>query len=110
MQQQLAVALRIVVRIGAVAVRIDVASEQPDFIVPHRRVGILERHLGITERFHLGAAEHEPGFERLEDLVVVTRLAIRGDRPIARLAVLTRHDRTVSWPPALLPKWRNWQT
>src|SRR5439155_898223 len=95
-QEELSVALRVVVGIAAVAVGADVAPDEPGLLVAHRRVGVLEGHLPGTERFHLGAAQHEAGLDGLEDLVVVPGAPVRRDGAVTRAgARLTWHARTV---------------
>ena len=39
--------------------------------------GVADLHLAVADRLHLGAAQHEAGLDRVEDLVVPTRLAVR---------------------------------
>src|SRR5205814_7685601 len=90
-QQQLAVAVRLVVGIGAVAVGIDVAADQPTLTVADGRVRVLEGHAPVAQRLDLRPAQHEPGLDRLEDLVLVPRPAVGGNRPIAGALDLTGH-------------------
>src|SRR5262249_18944023 len=82
-EEQLAIPLRIVVGVGAVAVWADVTAEEPPLAVPHRSVGVLEVHQSGAQGLHLRPAQDEPGLERLEDLVLVARATIRGDRSVA---------------------------
>src|SRR5262249_1418142 len=107
-QQQLTIAFGIVIGVRAMAVRADMTAQQPDLIVSHGRIGILEIDLAGTERLDFGAPQHEPGLDRLEDLVLVTCAAVAGDRAIA--VPLTGHRWSVLLTTLLGPKWRNWQT
>src|SRR5215510_1340177 len=95
-KEELPVALGIVVGVGAVAIGIDVASEEPTLSIPDGRIAILEVDHPVPERFDLGPAQYQPGLDRLEDLVLVTGAAIGRDRTVARrLGVLTCHVRKV---------------
>src|SRR5262245_53050621 len=100
-QEQLPVALRIVVGVGPVAVGIDVAAEQPRLTVADGGVGILERHLAVAQRLHLGPPQNEPGLDGLEDLVLVPRAPVGGDVPglVGHVRALTCPSATVSSLP-----------
>src|SRR2546423_575825 len=65
-QQQLPVAVGVVVRVGAVTVGIDMAAHEPALAVADRRVRILEVHAPVAPRLDLGPSQHEPGPARLQ--------------------------------------------
>src|SRR6185295_2459550 len=98
-EQQLAVALGLVIGVGAVAVRIDVTAPEPRLAVTHGGVGILEVHLPVAQGFDLGPAQHKAGLESLEDLVLVSRASVRCDDSIfgRHPVLLTCPARAISW-------------
>ena len=83
MQQQLPVALRIVIDIAAVAVGVDVHVVEPDLAALDARVAVAKIRLALPNAFHLGAAENDAGLEGVEDVVVEERLAIVGNEGLA---------------------------
>src|SRR5205823_7353792 len=93
-EQELSIPLWIVVRVGPVAVRADVAAEEPALVVPDGRVRVLEGHLAGAERLHLRAAQHQPRLDGLEDLVLVPRAPVGGAGALLSAPVgLTGHVR-----------------
>src|SRR5438876_689272 len=88
MEQQPARPKWLVVPDVALVVWRDVHIIQPDLAILHARVALAQVHLACPDRFDLGASQGDAGFERLQDLVVVERLAIgREDalrRPLGR--------------------------
>jgi [CysO sulfur-carrier protein]-S-L-cysteine hydrolase len=54
-----------------ILIRGDACPDQPDLPVLHAGVGVLEAHLPSAQRLDLPAFEFEPGFEDLEDVVLV---------------------------------------
>ena len=71
MQQELAVAIGVVVRDVALVVDGDVRADEPDLAVADVGVGLLERRPPVAQGLHLGAGEDEPGLDPLEQVVVV---------------------------------------
>ena len=57
----------------------------------HRGVGLGQARLAGAQALHLGAGQHQPGLNGLEDGVVVPRASIVRDDPLGRL-VLFGHD------------------
>src|SRR5579862_2281607 len=62
----------------------DMDAEEPELAVLHAGVCVGELRLAVAERLHLTASQHDPGLERLEDVVVVTGATVGGDGPVAR--------------------------
>src|SRR5882724_10004759 len=108
MKEELSIPLGVVVRVGAVAVRADMAAEEPALPVPDGRVAILEVHQTCPARLDLGAAKHQPRLDRLEDLVLLPGPPVRCDRAGSAFLGLTCHVRKVLWLTLFRPKWRNW--
>ena len=79
MQEQLPVALGLVVLDPGLVVRVDVRADEPGFALAHVRVGLLEAHLALPERLHLASGQHDPGLEALEQVVVVPGFAVLRD-------------------------------
>ena len=65
----------------------DVDADQPHLAVAHRRVGVLELGLALAQRLDLGARQHHPRLEALEQVVAIRRLAVGGDVTRRRLAL-----------------------
>ena len=78
-QQQLARAHRRMIGVPAVAVRLNVHVVHEDFPILHLRVAVAQVHTTLPDRFHLGAKQRDAGLERLDDVVVVVRLAVLRD-------------------------------
>ncbi len=76
LQQQLAVAHRIVVLQARLVVRLDVRPDEPGLPVAHVCVGLLQAHAPLAEGLDLAPGEDEAGFEPLDEVVVVPRLAV----------------------------------
>src|SRR5262249_3704852 len=70
---------RVVRLVPAVAVLADVRAEQEGFSLLEFAVGVAQIHATFTDGFHFGAKQHHAGLERLEEVIVVSRLAIVGD-------------------------------
>src|SRR6266566_2986379 len=81
--EQLAVAIGIVV--GEVPLRVfgDVRADEPELAVADVSECALQRCLAVPERLHLRTGQHEPSLEPVEQVVVVPRTAILGDRLLA---------------------------
>src|SRR3954469_24368091 len=74
----------------------DVHPLEPHLVPADARIRLGQRTTTATERLHLGPREDDPGLEPLEDLVVVTRLAVRDDRALAGGIGLARaHERSL---------------
>src|SRR5215471_9396066 len=101
-KEELALALWVVIGVAAVVVRSDVAPHQPGLAVVDGGVAVLEVHLGFAERLDLRTPQHDARLVRLQDLVVVERLAIArhhlvSDHGVANPArLLTSQARSVS--------------
>src|SRR5262245_7064776 len=88
-EQQFAITLGIVIGVGAMTVGADVAAEQPDLVVSHRRIRVLESDQAGAKRLDLGPPQHESRLDRLEDLVLVPCTPVARDGAIA--VPLTAH-------------------
>ena len=82
---------------------------EPQLAVADRRIAVLELGAGGPQRLHLGALEHDPALEPLDQLVAmrgvpVGRHIARADLPLlalchaARLAVVPENDITLDSP------------
>src|SRR4029077_12463965 len=91
-EQQLALPHRVQVPAIALLVGWDVELHHPRLAVLDRGPGLLEARLPRPEALHLGACEHEPGLDRVEDRVVVRGLAILRDQPVAGGGCRLGHD------------------
>ncbi len=78
-QQQLALAERIVVARPAGQVLRDVAVYQPRLADANFGIGLAERPLALPEGLDLGADKHEAGFEFIKEMVIVGGGAILSD-------------------------------
>ena len=58
----------------------NVGVDEPDLAVAGVRIGFGDRSLALAQRLHLGAGQREARLEALEELVVVPRAAVLGDR------------------------------
>src|SRR5215207_3502531 len=87
MEQQLARPLGLVVLARRLVWR-DVHVAQPDLAVSHLGVGVLQLDATLAQRLHLGALEHDPGLELVEQVEAEARLPVGGDVPRGRLALL----------------------
>ena len=81
-QEQLALAdgIELFARVG---VGQHVHPEEPELVVVDAGVGVLQVGAAFAHRLDLGAREHDPGFPRVEDVVVVPRLAVGDDELVA---------------------------
>jgi len=76
-----------------VLVRGDVRSEQPHLAPVDAGVRVLQCHLPGAQGLDLGAAQLDPAFERLENVVVMTGPAVLGDPPDHRIGVASLRGR-----------------
>src|SRR4051812_6435044 len=58
-------------------------AQKPELVVVDAGVGVLEVGASFAHRLDLGTREHDPGFPRVEDVVVVPRLAVGDDELVA---------------------------
>ena len=79
MQQQLAVAVRVVRCDRGLLVGRDVQADEPELAVARVGVGALQDGVSLPQRLDLAAVQHEPGLEAIEEVVVVPRTAVLGD-------------------------------
>ena len=70
-QEQLAVAVRVVVGVARAVVARDVRPHEPGLAVADVRVGALEVGPALPERLHLRAGQDQAGLEPLEQVVLV---------------------------------------
>src|SRR6185369_12121821 len=82
MEQELAGTDRVEVPAVALLVGRDVHLAHPDFAVIDRGPRLREAGLADAQALDLGAGEHEPGFDRVQDGVVVARAPVLGDEAI----------------------------
>ena len=83
MEQQLAIAIGIVILTVRLLVDGDVSADEPRLAVTHVGVGLLQRGASVAERLHLGPGEDESGLDALEQLVFVARAAVVHDELFA---------------------------
>src|SRR5712692_200622 len=86
-QQQLAAAQRLVLGVAAMAVRADVHVVDEHFAVLDAGEAVAQVHAALADRLHLGPEQNQPGLERLEEMVVVRRLAVLGDVRLGFFAI-----------------------
>src|SRR5262249_34087811 len=75
-RQELSLPHRLVVELVGPRVRVDLRADEPELAAADVAVGVDERAVALAQRLHLAADEHQPGLERLVDLVVEPRLAV----------------------------------
>jgi hypothetical protein len=75
-EQEFPSAQRIVVLPLTVAIRGDMALEEPEFTILDPCVGLLDRYGTFSDAFHLGSEKHNAALDLLEDFVPVSGLAI----------------------------------
>src|SRR6185295_3709098 len=86
-QQQLAAAQRLVVGVAAVAVGADVDDVEEHLAVLDPRVAVAQVDAAFADRLHLGAEQHQPRLEGLEQVIVVEGLAVFRDAGLRFLAL-----------------------
>src|SRR5262245_26103355 len=97
-QQQLALPRRLVIGIAPMAVRLDVDVVDPHFPGVHAGIAVAQVDVPLPDRFDLGPEERHTSLERLEDVVVVERLAVFGDVLLRLLpGGFCRHYRCQYW-------------
>ena len=80
MEEELAVAVGIVVLDVPLCVLGDVRADEVELAVAEVAEGALEDRLAVPERLHLGAGEHEAGLVAFEEVVVVAGAPVLGDQ------------------------------
>ena len=83
MEEELAVAIRIMIGEIALVVDRDVGADQPGLPLADIRVGLLERGPAVPKGLHLCAGQHDPRLDPLEQVVVVPRSAVVDDQMLA---------------------------
>src|SRR2546425_5127521 len=86
MKQKLAGPQRLVVGVAAMAVGTDVDVEQVQLAVVDPREAVTEIDPAFPDRFDLGAEQHQPRLEGLEEMVVVERLSVFRDVGLRQLS------------------------
>src|SRR4051812_20412888 len=79
-EQQLAIPVGLVIRDVSLRVLVDVGADQPDLAVAQVRVRLGERDPAVAEGLDLGAGQLQARFEAVQQVVVMPRTAILGDR------------------------------
>src|SRR5262245_4016888 len=69
------------------AVRADVHVEQPDLAILDARIAVAQVDAAFANRLDLGAEQRDPDLPCLEDVIVVTRLAVFCDYPMRPFAL-----------------------
>src|SRR5690606_18398593 len=87
-EEELPRPLGLVTELARRGVGADVRVPQPRLAALEARVGVLQVRPPGAQRLDLAARQHEAGLERLDDLVVVPRLAVDGDDGVAGNALL----------------------
>jgi hypothetical protein len=82
-EEELAIAIRIMVGEIALVVDRDVGADQPGLASPHIRVGLLQGSAAVPEGFHLCAGQHDARLDALEEVVVVPGSSIVDDQILA---------------------------
>src|SRR5215216_3916824 len=86
MEEELAVAVRVVGAERRLLVRRDVEPDEPALAVAHRRIRLGEVGLARAQRLDLCAREHEARLDLLEQVVLVPRAAILCDQLLCHAA------------------------
>jgi hypothetical protein len=79
MQEEFSPSLGHMVELIGLFVFGNVAAHEPDLSLVDAAVGLVERNPSRSQAFHLAADQSNPAFERLENLILVTRLAVLRD-------------------------------
>lgn len=82
MHEELARSLGNVVQAVGLHVFRNVAPKQPNFIIFHLRISVLERNLTGAQALHFASYEHDAAFERVQHFVFVPGAPILGDEPL----------------------------
>ena len=84
-EEQLPLALGLVVVAVALLERSDVGADQPRFVALDARVGIRQVDLAGADGLDLGAGQDETGLERVLDAELVPRPTVQGDGVLGNL-------------------------
>src|SRR5262245_54233079 len=87
MQQQLATAQRLVLRVSPVAVGTDVHVVEEHFAVLKPREAVAQVDPTFADRLDLGPEQDDACLERLEKIEIVRRLPVLGDVRLRQLAL-----------------------
>jgi hypothetical protein len=91
MQEKFALPSRLVIRIATMAIGIDVDVVNPHLSIVDTGKAVSQVDASFADRLDFGSDQLNAGFERLEDVIVVKRLAILGDA-FLRLFAFGPHD------------------
>ena len=72
-EEQLARPLGDVVELVGVAVLLDIAAHQPDFVAFDAAVRLLHRHVAVAEALHFAAGQDDAALQRVEHEIIVAR-------------------------------------
>ena len=98
MQQKLSLAKLRVLRVAAVTVRTDVYVRHPDLPVFDACIAVAKVDASLANRFDLRPKQRHACLERLDNVIVVTGLAVLGDdTPGGLTRGLLGHVRIVSY-------------
>lgn len=75
-EQQAAVAQRLMIRVTPGSIRADVAVDQPRLAVLHVNVAVLEVNLPVPHRLHFGSRQLRPRFILVHQMVQMMRLPV----------------------------------
>jgi hypothetical protein len=92
-QQQPALPPGVVIHVPAVRVGVDVHVVQPHLAPLHLGVAVAQVRPPLADALHLGAEQRDAGLERLEDVVIVKRLAVVGNHRLGGIVRLGHHAR-----------------
>ena len=85
--EELSWTVGLMVRSVAVTVGGDVRADQPELVALDPRVGFRDGDFAIANRLDLGPGQHEPGLDRVLNVVLVEGATIRGDHTVTRSPV-----------------------
>src|SRR5680860_975741 len=88
MGEQLPGSIRVMVRIRAMLVRIDMGTDQPQLSVQHAHVRLADGNLAIANRLDLGTGQNDAGFQRVADFIVMERASVLRDDPVSSRRLL----------------------
>lgn len=88
--QELAGAVRVMVRIGAMGVRADVCADQPQLTVGDAHVRLTDGNLALANRLDLRSGQHDSCLERVAYRIVMECAPVLGHDPVSTGSILTR--------------------
>jgi hypothetical protein len=92
-QEELSVAIRIVVGQVPLLVNRDVRTDEPRLLPTHVRIGLLQGSPSVAKRLDLGPGEDHTGLDPVEEVVVVPRAAVVDDQVFATPSQTASVDR-----------------